>query len=255
MAGVWEAYRQWVLQGGDSQIRTFSTFSQLLLGYNGDILDYVWKNELFSSALGIVEHVNGEIKRKEDGERVSVPLSIVKMIRIVQRAVEVLLRMYVVGRIHWPWETPRLVKQAIVAIELVKAVLLLYVNKHISHFLRTLRVYCRSLPKGRRTGMRVPLVSEGRHPSLPPVLTVWDVLQPLADAATVVRPLLYSSLLLRYHNRGRPWRALLASLLLEACVFLVTFIKGKADSEQARLMRKRDQVCGGKGECLLRCFK
>eukprot|EP01063_Lacrimia_lanifica_P007279 TRINITY_DN14616_c0_g1_i1.p1 TRINITY_DN14616_c0_g1~~TRINITY_DN14616_c0_g1_i1.p1 ORF type:complete len:337 (+),score=122.45 TRINITY_DN14616_c0_g1_i1:68-1012(+) len=228
------AYEQWVLKGGDRQVQTLATVAQLAMGYRGDLLDYTWKQEVLNSAVALVEYANGLVKQRHSENAAPIDPCIVgvNVIRIGQRLAEVILRLWIVGKVHWPWETPLKVRQLIVGIEMLKSALLLRANRCVSDFFTVLRAYFRSLPRGKRSGVLVPHLSDPRAPApLPPLLTMWDVLQPLADTATILRPVLYALLLLLDHNKARPWRALLVSFCVEAVVFAVTAMKKRLDSK------------------------
>ncbi|KAJ9445900.1 hypothetical protein DIPPA_19159 [Diplonema papillatum] len=180
----------------------------MMLGYNGSIMDYVWRHEFVSCLFKLLEYVNELIKQHHMVQKpVKITLALVEMIRLMQRAGEMLLRMRTVGSLHWPTETPKVVLKLIIAIESVKAALLLASSRQLKRFVLLLQAWCRTLPKGKRSGLRMPLVlTDGSTPSVPPVVTMWDVVEPLVDTAAILRPVAYSSFLLLDHNKGRPWR-------------------------------------------------
>eukprot|EP01060_Flectonema_neradi_P001066 TRINITY_DN10630_c0_g1_i1.p1 TRINITY_DN10630_c0_g1~~TRINITY_DN10630_c0_g1_i1.p1 ORF type:complete len:315 (+),score=40.91 TRINITY_DN10630_c0_g1_i1:47-991(+) len=225
MTRLWEGYEEWVVQGGDKKIKMMGTMAQLMLGYNGRVIDNVWRNEGITSVMSLVEYINSLIcQRHQSNEPVNPAVVLVEVLRLSQRAAEMALRIRIIGSLHWPWETPRRVKILILAIEALKAAFLTIANKYLlADLKRVFTSYLRRTSRGRRSGMTLPTMGEVGVSHAP--VTLLDLFAVTTDLACIFRPVLYAAALLFYHNKAKPWRPLLISFAIEVYIFVVTLAK------------------------------
>ena len=225
MTQLWEGYEDWVVKGGDKKMKMMGTMAQLMIGYNGRVMDNVWRNEAITSLVSLMEYVNSLIRhRHTSNEPINLAVVLVEVLRISQRAAEMALRIRLIGSLHWPWETPRRVKILILLIELSKAIFLTIANKYLlSDLKRVFTSYFKRVSRGKRTKMVLPVIAEGGISYSP--TTFFDLFSSTSDLACLYRPVIYASAILFYHNKAKPWRPLIISLVAEIYILVVTLIK------------------------------